>query len=237
MVPLAVALGLTPTAVSGLPKRVHVLDVMESGQLPQDVVYAGHGHFSHRLSPTKWENPFVEGRDGSAAQVLMKFIAHWNEFQLEQFLPGLTGCRIACDCLSNETCHVDVIIAKWLEATSRRQPQRLGHRSVQLTSGRVWIAAVRVVHAVPQMFSQAAAMAAIRGQFPMLSFQDVKWPLLEDIINSAPFQSFRMWLSENGQVADGPIGSSMLNRTGTVVFRAGMAEQAGAGARKTAAPL
>ena len=67
--------------------------------------------------------------------------------------------------------------------------------------------------------------------------QDVKWPLLEDIINSAPFQSFRMWLSENGQVADGPIGSSMLNRTGTVVFRAGMAEQAGAGARKTAAPL
>ena len=45
-----------------------------------------------------------------------------------------------------------------------------------------------------------------------------------------------MWLSENGQVADGPIGSSMLNRTGTVVFRAGMAEQAGAGARKTAAP-
>ena len=236
MVPMAVALGLTPTAVLGLPKRVHVLDVMESGQLPQDVVYAGHGHFSHRLSPTKWENPFVEGRDGSAAQVLMKFIAHWNEFQLEQFLPGLTGCRIACDCLSNETCHVDVIIAKWLEANSRGQPQRLGHRSVQLTSGRVWIAAVRVVHAVPQMFSQAAAMAAIRGQFPMLSFQDVKWPLLEDIINSAPFQSFRMWLSENGQVADGPIGSSMLNRTGTVVFRAGMAEQAGAGARKTAAP-
>ena len=76
----------------------------------------------HRLSPTKWENPFVEGRDGSAAQVLMKFIAHWNEFQLEQFLPGLTGCRIACDCLSNETCHVDVIIAKWLEANSRGQP-------------------------------------------------------------------------------------------------------------------
>jgi hypothetical protein len=87
------------------------------------------------------------------------------------------------------------------------------------------------------MFSQAAAMAAIRGQFPMLSFQDVKWPLLEDIINSAPFQSFRMWLSENGQVADGPIGSSMLNRTGTVVFRAGMAEQAGAGARNQPPPL
>ena len=37
MVPLAVALGLTPTAVLGLPNRVHVLDVMESGQLPQDV--------------------------------------------------------------------------------------------------------------------------------------------------------------------------------------------------------
>ena len=58
MVPMAVALGLTPTAVLGLPKRVHVLDVMESGQLPQDVVYAGHGHFSHRLSPTQMGEPF-----------------------------------------------------------------------------------------------------------------------------------------------------------------------------------
>eukprot|EP00435_Cladocopium_sp_Y103_P033844 s1798_g8.t1 len=235
MVPMAVMIGLCPPGVRGLPQRIHITDGTSDGQLEPDVIYAGHGHFTHRLSPTKWENPFVEGRDGGSEEVLLKFIAHWAQSGLASCLHELTGKKIACDCPSNASCHVDVLIAKWLEAKLEPEARSIAARTVSLSGRQVWLAAVRVVHAVPQMFSQHAAMAVIKGQFPSLTFHGVKWPLLEDIMNTWPFQSFRSWLHESGQVADGPIGAHMLNRSGVAVFRAGMAEQAGAGARKTAA--
>eukprot|EP00438_Fugacium_kawagutii_P003196 Skav218041 [mRNA] locus=scaffold214:640892:642988:+ [translate_table: standard] len=59
----AAFLGLT--VLVDAPKRVQVHSCWtpQSG-LPVDTIYIGHGHFSHRLACTKWENPFLEGRDG-----------------------------------------------------------------------------------------------------------------------------------------------------------------------------
>ena len=65
------------------------------------------------------------------------------------------------------------------------------------------LAGIRLVRAVPQAFSQAAAMAAIKSQFPMLHFQGVKWPLLEDLMNCPAFLSFHQWAHEGNYAADG----------------------------------
>ena len=55
--------------------RGHVSDFFEQNTgLQSGAVYAGHGQFRHRLSPTKWENPFVEGRDGTHVDTIFKYI-------------------------------------------------------------------------------------------------------------------------------------------------------------------
>lgn len=71
---LASFLGLS--LLKSSPRRVPVSDVWGPGQsLPPASVYIGHGHFSHRLPCTEWENPFLEGRDGSAHEVLLRYIS------------------------------------------------------------------------------------------------------------------------------------------------------------------
>lgn len=128
------------------------------------MVYAGHGHFSRRLSPSIWENPFRVGKDGNHIDTVLKFLAQCYSLGLDSCLPELTGKRIACDCSPEHLCHVDIIIAKWMETAL--SSQRRYDTSWRSPGRRAVVAGVRVVHAVPQAFSQFAAMLAIRSLFP-----------------------------------------------------------------------
>ena len=125
MVPMAISLGLKPSSAPGLPVRGHVADYFDQGTgLQVGVVYAGHGHFRHRLSPTKWENPFVVGRDGTHVDTVFKYIMGWDRMQLDGALDELTSKIIVCDCPTNSFCHVDVIIAKWFDRSHRPRRSR-----------------------------------------------------------------------------------------------------------------
>ena len=100
----------------------------------------------------------------------------------------------------------------------------------------VAMAGVRVVRAMPVAFSQNAAMNLIKYQFSSVDFHGVKWPVLEDLLNQPIFVSFRDWVHEQGFAADGPLGPTVLPSLGVAAFRAGMAEQAGAGGKRLALP-
>ena len=94
--------GGSPCVLSG-PSRVHVHDVWSKCQdLPADVVYIGHGHFSHRLPVRVWECPFRVGRDGSPHEVVINFLDWFQKSKLSKRLPELTRKRLACDCFHHQ---------------------------------------------------------------------------------------------------------------------------------------
>lgn len=162
MVPVAISLGLKPFGIKDMPARVRGDVFTKEHGLQGATIYAGYGHFSHRLSPTKWENPFRVGKHGAPADVVFQFLANWDNSGLSSHLSELTGKKLACDCPDNKPCHVDVIMATWLEHR-QHTPQRTKVRGTGLRQ--VLVAAMRVVHAVPQAFSQSAVMSSLMSLF------------------------------------------------------------------------
>lgn len=139
----------------GLPVRGHVADYFDQGTgLQVGVVYAGHGHFRHRLSPTKWENPFVVGRDGTHVDTVFKYIMGWDRMQLDGALDELTSKIIVCDCPTNSFCHVDVIIAKWFDRSHRPRRSR---------------------RTVPPLEPSCWQGSGLSAQFPKLSVSQLLW--------------------------------------------------------------
>ena len=236
MGPTALQLGFRPGGqeLASLPTRVHIADVLDdSHQLPADVVYAGHGHFSHRLSPTIWENPFRVGRDGTHVDTLFHYINHFPSSPLVDKLDTLDGMRLACDCPLDHPCHVDVLIGTrmmQIHRHSRTSRKRRFPRQLLLMAG------VRVVRAMPLPLNQVSAYQLIQWQFPCVDFSHVRWPLLEDVLTQPMFRSFQDWVHQQGLPADGPLGSNVLPRNGIAAFRAGMTEQAGAAGKRLALP-
>jgi len=236
MAPTALALGLRPESdqFTDMTVRVHVHDVLQSDRtLPDDVIYIGHGHFSHRLSPSKWENPFRVGRNGTQVDTVLQFINHWASSPLAHEVHELSGKRLACDCQSADPCHGDVIAAQYMLNVHRHGRSR---KTWSVPWRMVAMAGMRVVRAMPVAFSQNAAMNLIKYQFPSVDFHGVKWPVLEDLLNQPLFVSFRNWVHDQGFAADGPLGPTVLPSLGVAAFRAGMAEQAGAGGKRLALP-
>jgi len=69
---------------------------------PADAVYIGR--------PSKWGNPFVIGRDGDRASVILKYENYLlNSPELLKQLDELRGKDLVCFCSPN-ACHGDVLI-------------------------------------------------------------------------------------------------------------------------------
>lgn len=69
---------------------------------PRDVVYIGR--------PSKWGNPFVIGKDGDRASVILKYENYLlNSPELLKQLAELRGKDLVCFCSPN-ACHGDVLI-------------------------------------------------------------------------------------------------------------------------------
>jgi len=75
---------------------------MKSPYKPRDVVYIGR--------PSKWGNPFVIGKDGDRASVILKYENYLlNSPELLKQLDELRGKDLVCFCAPN-ACHGDVLI-------------------------------------------------------------------------------------------------------------------------------
>eukprot|EP00438_Fugacium_kawagutii_P035568 Skav229232 [mRNA] locus=scaffold864:304811:311040:- [translate_table: standard] len=179
-----------------------VLDVWSKEKgLPSDVLYAGHGHFRHRLPCSHWCNTFKIGQDGTPVVVLLKFIAGIDEYLAGKNLEALIGKRIACDCPVGQPCHVDVLIAKVYESLeARAHPKRRNP----------WLGPVRMVKTSPVAFTQAAIVAGIRSQFPDVTFYGVSWPPIAHLVNDDVFMEFRAGRPRQPVAADGPLGPEIL---------------------------
>lgn len=60
---------------------------------------------------SEWENPFVVGRDGTAAECVAKFSDYVSNPILSKHIKlRLEGKNLACWCKPGEPCHADVML-------------------------------------------------------------------------------------------------------------------------------
>ena len=70
-------------------------------RMPPNTVYVGW--------PSSWGNPFVIGRDGTAAQVVHLYAAEYGTGH-PSWLEPLRGKHLACWCPLDRPCHADVLL-------------------------------------------------------------------------------------------------------------------------------
>ena len=122
-------------------------------------------------------------------------------------LPELAGLTLVCDCPMDQSCEADILIGLYFGATApdvnpaSRGSEGKCSRTVALLQG---IQALPKGVALPTM-SQEALVLAFRKLFPEHWFQNYKFAMVEDIVNSPPFCSYSPWLAERGEAWDGPL--------------------------------
>ena len=107
----------------------------------------------------------------------------------------------------DQLCEADILIGLYFGATApdvnpaSRGSEGKCSRTVALLQG---IQALPKGVALPTM-SQEALVLAFRKLFPEHWFQNYKFAMVEDIVNSPPFCSYSPWLAERGEAWDGPL--------------------------------
>ena len=238
MLPTAVFVGLTGQSIGSpqTPARVLISDVaiIERGQptqLPADVVYVGHGHFSHRLSSGRWATPFKIGQHGSAFEALTRFISWFPSSPQAQHISQLDGKRLACDCPLNQPCHADALVAFHLGhqagCKGTQKPKQRARRVTLTTRAALLSSGIRVVQA--SLVGAASSLLGCTGI-------DLPWPFMEDVANSTTFLGFKHWLADHHFPHDGPLGPQVFGLSSAAAFQAGMSNQRGAAGHKAALP-
>ena len=102
---------------SRLPRRAEVCAVLRSNKtLPDNHIYVGQGHHSHRLPIGKWACPFTPGVNCSTDD-WMNLYAEQIMTHLTSDLPQLAGMTLVCDCPLTIPCEADVLAGLVFEQT------------------------------------------------------------------------------------------------------------------------
>ena len=223
---------------SNAPVRRQVSDVWSPGeQFPDNCIYIGHGHFRHRFPCTNWCSPFVEGRDGSAHEVVLRFLDWFPTSPMFARLHELSGKQLLCDCDPSHFCHGDVLVGAFNQSQAQPiQPNRSSRRSKRLLLG--LMVGLRIPAVVANPVTQASLVCGVRNLFPGVAWDGCQWPLVEDLVNTITFSGFHQWVACRFPDLDGDLGPQILGRSGVILQRTGVQDQSGAAARKTSvAPL
>ena len=104
-------------------------------------------------------------------------------------------------------CEADLLVGLYFDATSpESSPTNRG------TTGK-WsrtVALLQGIQALPRgmallTMSQEALVLAFRKLFPEKWFQNFKFAMVEDLVNSPPVCSYPAWLAERGEAWDGTL--------------------------------
>ena len=254
MAPLAITLGLEPLhpeEKKRVPRRARVEEVLQpDGTLPADCIYVGLGHHAHRLPTSCWKSPWVPGHSCSYDEWLVLYVQHICMGPLWFQLGDLVGRRLVCDCAWQSLCEADVLAGLCFEQAcpQQRQPEQ-GHqgnsrtrgvpRTVQFLASASYVASgadsLSIPLSLPQR-SQEATVLLFQKLFPGLWFEGFQFPMIEDLINQAPFGCFEQWLSERAGLADGPLGPMLTPPSLRHNMKSCEAQQAGAFNQRAALP-
>ncbi|CAE7330632.1 unnamed protein product, partial [Symbiodinium sp. CCMP2456] len=210
--PLAISLGLRPAQIPGaaeLPVRALAEDtVVGKGVLPSGCIYVGQGNYQHRLPTSQWRSPWVAGLNCDPAERLTPY-AEFILTELWNELDRLCGMTLLCDCPLDVPCEADVLAGLLFDC-------RRG--------------------AVPVLFRQEAIILRFRKLFPAEWFRGFRFPMIEDIINQAPFDSFGRWLVARGDEWEGPLVPIATEKQQRFRQRRADGQQIGASSHRAAIP-
>ncbi|CAE7248146.1 unnamed protein product, partial [Symbiodinium sp. CCMP2456] len=244
MAPLAISLGLRPAQIPGaaeLPVRALAEDtVVDKDVLPSGCIYVGQGNYQHRLPTSQWRSPWVAGLNCDPAERLTRYAEFiltelWNE------LDQLWGMTLLCDCPLDVPCEADVLAGLLFDcrrgepgdhhckASALWWPERIAPRTALLRGSRIG-------QAVPVLFRQEAIILRFRKLFPAEWFRGFRFPMIEDIINQAPFDSFGRWLVARGDEWEGPLVPIAAERQQRFRQRTADGQQIGASSHRAAIP-
>ena len=247
MAPLALGIGLyppDPSEAARVPRRAQVDDVLiEKGKLPHDHVYVGQGRGSHRLAKTKWASPVIPGLNSQANDWLWYYVAYLYESGLVTQLQELQGKVLVCDCPFCDPCEADVLAGLCFEAShpQGRQSMHRFSRGGTPPARQVLLASMAsTVQGIPtsptRWWSQEALVLAFRKLYPAHFFMNFQFPMVEDIINAAPFNAFPVWLHNRHYETDGPLGPHLADANVRQTLRTAEGQQVGALNQRAALP-
>ncbi|CAE7908140.1 unnamed protein product, partial [Symbiodinium necroappetens] len=213
MAPLAISLGMRPgqlPAADQVPAKALAEDrVVTKGLLPAGCVYVGQGNYQHRLPTSKWRNPWVAGLTCDPGQALARY-ADFVAAELWHDLEELVGLTLLSDTPMEVLCEADVLAGLLFfrlgEGEPLPHPKAAGLWLPSTAKIREAWAAGRVIgQAVPVPFQQEAVILRFRKLFPADWFRGFRFPMVEDLLNQAPFDTFCRWLAARGDEWEGPL--------------------------------
>ena len=99
---------------------------------------------------------------------------------------------------------------------------------------------IRTVQGLPtsptRWWSQEALILAFRKLYPAHFFTNFQFPMVEDIINAAPFNAFPVWLHSRHYETDGPLGPHLADAQVRQTLRTAEGQQVGALNQRAALP-
>ena len=183
-----------------------------------DAVYVGQAEGSSKMPRTKWSSPFVLGQHGTPAECFTKYVLWFrSQRDLRGALGEIAGKELACECPITQPCHAD-----FLASQARVRPDDQGRKIAIQRRGRFLPQLVMATLAsqasawhpgqgeVHQRWPQWGLDAAIRSLFPKEWTQGMPMPVLDDLVNSAPFTTFPEFLEDQDLEADAPLGPTIM---------------------------
>ena len=167
--------------------------------------------------------------------VRLVHIAHVRTSPLWDALPELARLSLVCDCLMDQLCEADLLVGLYFDAAppesspTNRGAKGKWSRTVALLQG---IQALPRGMALPMM----SLVLAFRMLLPEKWYQNFKFAMVEDLVNSPPFCSYPAWLAERGEAWDGPLVPHLAAGAVRQLARIGDGCQVGAMTHRAALP-
>ena len=183
----------------------------------------GAGPPLHRIPRSQWASPFVQGHTCTTDDWLPLYV-DFVLASLQAELPALQGKRLACDCGPDGVCEADALAGMVFDAThpdaETSLPRVTGRRHRQARGSVLRAAAIMgslrggdALQSMPLWFPQEDVILAFRKLYPAEWFQSFQWPMLEDLLNQAPFTCYLDWRQSRGMEWDGPLGPPSSSNT------------------------
>ena len=135
--------------------------------------------------------------------------------------------------ISAETSEQRAVARNWMRRANRA-PNRAGAEATtrEATTAAIWNQARRFRMPKPQ----EAIVAAFRSLYPCRVFEGFQFPMVEDLVNSAPFTTYMEWRESRDLEWSTPLGPALVTQRDMRWARSSLGEQQGAISQKTALP-
>ena len=229
---------------SRIPTMKSVQQALEAyaKELPGGHLYVGPGHHSHRQPTSKWASPWQLDVDCPVDEWLARYVTQIRT-NLWGNLAELVGMVLVSDWDNNvnEATALAGLVFDYLSpAAPSPHYKASGKGRASGGGGTTPLRQVMLVGAQALqpslLFPQESLCLAFKKFYPEEWFRKFQFPMVEDLVNSAPFTTYFDWRQARDLEWDGPLGPVNASKIARLRQRHAEGQQAGALSQKAALP-